>query len=100
MYHPVPAHRPVAGDDVFEDSGQQVPVVGASGREGRPVIEGELAFLRPHLYGDGESVDPLPEIEDCLLQFGEGDLGRDSPEWDSLCHLILGRRCTSAAGAS
>ena len=48
-HDPVPAHRPVAGDDVLEHPGEQGAVVRAAGGEGGPVVEGELRLGGPHL---------------------------------------------------
>ena len=95
-HHPVPAHRPVARHDVLEHPGEEGAVVGAPGRERRPVVEGELGFLGAHGHRGSEGADLIPQAEHLLLEPGEGDFGGCSGECPVLGHDVLGRLSPAA----
>ena len=78
--HPEAPHRPVAGHDVFDDPGQDVPVMGAARSEGRPVVEGVLPPGGPHLHRSAESVGLVPAFQDAGVEGGEIQRRGNPPE--------------------
>ena len=79
--HPSAAQGLVAGDDVLDVAGDEVPVVGQAVREGRPVVEDELvaALWSGRALVDGllEGPVPLPGRQDPLLDGRQVGLGID-----------------------
>ena len=70
--HPIPAHRPVAGEGVLEDAGEDVAVV-------RPAVGGGRAVVPDPGFAGGAVLDAL--LEDAALFPEGGDLllGGDDP---------------------
>ena len=85
--HPTPAHGPVAGEDVLEDAGQDMPVVG-------PPVRGRGAVV-PHpghgrgAPGDAPGEDPALFPEPADLRLPGGDL-RDRAGGPEEGHSALG----------
>ncbi len=67
----VAPHGLVAGDDVLDVAGQEVPVVGQAVGERRPVVERELDFVGAGVDRGGEGALGRPALEGPLLDGGE-----------------------------
>ncbi len=76
----VAAHRPVAGDDVLERGGHQVPVVRQAGGERGAVVEEEALVGRALSHGAAKGVVLLPQRQHGFFFAGKRDLGRDGLE--------------------
>jgi hypothetical protein len=64
-------HGLVAGDDVFDGAGYEVPEVGESGGEGGAVVKDIFFPAFPPGHGLFEGMAPFPKGEDLFFQFGE-----------------------------
>ena len=69
----VAAHRLVAGDQVLEDAREDVVHAGRPVRRRRALVEREEAVGRALLDAALEDALLAPELEDLLLEIGEGD---------------------------
>ena len=86
--HRVPAHVPVARDDVLDRSSEQVSVVRLARRERRPVVEHERLVPLAAAVGLVEGVELCPQLEHGPLHGGEVPLRGHLLERVLLAHLL------------
>ena len=93
------AHGLVAEEDVFEDAGENVAVVGQSVSGRRTFVEGELLLSLARFEAFLEDAVALPEVANRLFHAGEVDDGLGLSELSFGHDFLVGRRIFQCTGA-